>query len=142
MFWFAQKKNDPSLLWVEKAYLKRDDYSAFTRDRLLPAIMIWGKDLLLEQVSEPSKKVWTGQGDNPVCLMRTSWTDPDGIYLGFKAGSASVNHGHMDIGSFVMEADGVRWVSDFGSQSYESLNRKGSPFLAVHRTPSAGRSSA
>lgn len=125
MFWFAQRNNDPSQLWIEKRYLQKDDYSGFTRDRLLPAIMIWGKDFPLEKISEPSYKVWKGQGDNPVCMMRTSWTDPNAIYLGFKAGSASVNHGHMDIGSFVMDADGSRWASDFGMQDYESLESKG-----------------
>ncbi|MEX1238437.1 MAG: heparinase II/III family protein [Cyclobacteriaceae bacterium] len=31
----------------------------------------------------------------------------------------------MDIGSFVMESDGVRWASDFGMQDYESLESKG-----------------
>lgn len=125
MFWFAQKNNDPSLLWVEDTYLQKEDYSAFTRNRLLPAIMIWGKDIQLEDIKEPIRKVWVGQGANPVSLMRTSWTDPNGIYLGFKAGSASVNHGHMDIGSFIMEADGVRWAMDFGSQDYHSLESKG-----------------
>jgi hypothetical protein len=125
MFWLAQKNNDPSLLWVEKGYLQRDDYSRFTRDRLLPALMIWGKDLPLEKVTEPKAKVWKGQGANPMAVMRTSWTSPAAVYLGFKAGSPSVNHGHMDIGSFVMEADGVRWASDPGAQDYESLESKG-----------------
>ena len=125
MFWFAQKNNDPSQLWVEKTYLQRDDFSRFTRDRLLPAIMIWGKDLPLDKVSEPKVKAWKGQGANPLAMMRTSWTDPNAIYLGFNVGSPSVNHGHMDIGSFIMEADGVRWASDFGMQSYESLESKG-----------------
>lgn len=87
--------------------------------------MIWGKDIQLNQIQAPASKVWMGQGKNPVCLMRTSWSDPDAIYLGFKAGSPSVNHGHMDVGSFIMEADGIRWVSDFGSQNYESLESKG-----------------
>ncbi|MCK5101760.1 MAG: heparinase II/III family protein, partial [Cyclobacteriaceae bacterium] len=36
-----------------------------------------------------------------------------------------VNHGHMDIGSFVMEAEGVRWATDLGSQNYESLESLG-----------------
>ena len=125
MFWFAQKNNDPSQLWVEKTYLQRDDFSRFTRDRLLPAIMIWGKDLPLDKVTEPKVKAWKGQGANPLAMMRTSWTDPNAVYLGFKAGSPSVNHGHMDVGSFIMEADGVRWASDFGMQSYESLESKG-----------------
>jgi hypothetical protein len=42
-----------------------------------------------------------------------------------KGGSVSINHAHMDIGSFVMEADGVRWGMDFGMQNYESLESKG-----------------
>jgi hypothetical protein len=125
MFWFADRNNDPSLLWVEKQFLAADDYTIFTRNRLMPAVMIWGKDIPIEQIKPPASKVWMGQGKNPVCLMRTSWSDPDAIYLGFKAGSPSVNHGHMDVGSFIMEADGIRWVSDFGSQNYESLESKG-----------------
>lgn len=125
MFWLAQKNNDLSQLWVEKSYFMKNNYSRFTRDRLLPALMIWGKDLPLDKVTEPKVKAWKGQGANPVGMMRTSWTDPDAIFLGFKVGSPSVNHGHMDIGSFVMEANGVRWASDFGMQEYESLESKG-----------------
>ena len=30
----------------------------------------------------------------------------------------------MDVGTFVMEADGVRWAMDFGMQEYESLESK------------------
>jgi hypothetical protein len=125
MFWFALKKNEPSLLWVEKSYLQTGDFLKFTNDRLLPAIMIWGKNVELNKIAEPASKVWAGQGANPVCMMRTSWSDPNAVFLGFKVGSASVNHGHMDIGSFIMEADGVRWASDLGSQDYESLESKG-----------------
>ena len=125
MFWFAQHNSDPSLLWVEKSSLQRSEFNGYTRDRLLPAVMIWGKDLPLDRITEPKGYLWCGQGANPVCLMRTSWSDPNAIFLGFKAGSASVNHGHMDIGSFVLEADGLRWASDFGMQDYESLESKG-----------------
>jgi hypothetical protein len=125
MLWFAKKNNDPSLLWVEKDYLKEDDYSRLVNDRLLPAAIIWGKDVPLDKITSPTSKMWVGRGANPVALMRTSWTDANGIYLGFKAGSAGVNHAHMDIGSFVMESDGVRWASDFGLQDYESLESKG-----------------
>jgi hypothetical protein len=125
MFWLAQRNNDPSQLWVEKSYLQKDNFTKFTGERLLPAVMIWGKDLSLNNVTEPKEKFWKGQGANPVAMMRTSWTDPNAIYLGFKTGSPSVNHGHMDVGSFIMEADGIRWASDFGMQNYESLESKG-----------------
>ncbi|SHN34859.1 Heparinase II/III-like protein [Cyclobacterium lianum] len=125
MFWFAQRKDQPSLLWVERDYLDQPDLSSLTSNRILPAALIWGRNLPLRNIPVPEDKVWVGQGANPVALMRTSWTDPEAIYLGFKAGSPSVNHGHMDIGSFIMEAEGVRWAMDFGSQNYESLESKG-----------------
>jgi hypothetical protein len=87
--------------------------------------MIWGKGFSTDKIDPPSSKFWVGQGDNPVAMMRTSWRDPKAIYVGFKAGSPSVNHGHMDIGSFVLEADGLRWASDLGMQNYESLESQG-----------------
>lgn len=125
MFWFAKKLNDPSLLWMENNFLQTSNFDQFTWNRLLPALLIWAKDIPLGSISEPSRKVWVGQGANPVALMRTSWSDPQAIYLGFKAGSPEVTHGQMDIGSFIMEADGVRWAGDFGKQDYESLESKG-----------------
>ena len=125
MFWLAQKSDKPSVLWSEKTFLKTDNFSKFKSIRELPAIMIWGKNIPLDKITEPKEKFWIGQGTNPVAMMRTSWTDPNAIYLGFKSGSPSVNHGHMDVGSFIMEADGVRWSSDPGMQNYESLESKG-----------------
>ena len=125
MFWLAQKSDKPSVLWSEKAFLEGEDFSKFKGIRELPAIMIWGKNIPLDKITDPKEKCWFGQGTNPVAMMRTSWTDPNAIYLGFKSGSPSINHGHMDVGSFVMEADGVRWASDPGMQNYESLESKG-----------------
>jgi len=87
--------------------------------------MIWGAGVTMDRIKTPSANIWVGQGKNPVALMRTSWTDPEAIYIGFKGGSPSVNHGHMDIGSFVMDAEGERWAMDFGSQNYNSLETAG-----------------
>ncbi|MBS1813807.1 MAG: heparinase II/III family protein [Acidobacteria bacterium] len=50
--------------------------------------------------------------------MRTSWNDPKAWYIGFKAGEAGVSHGHLDLGSFVMDGLGERWAVDLGSESY------------------------
>ncbi|WP_394994085.1 heparinase II/III family protein [Emticicia sp.] len=124
MFWFANKTQNNSLLFIEKQYLQGKDKS-MGRDRLLPATMIWGKDINLEKVSEPKQMIWVGQGKNPVAMMRSSWSKPDAIYIGLKGGSPSVNHGHMDVGSFVMDANGERWSMDLGMQEYETLESKG-----------------
>lgn len=122
MFWFAKKLNDNSLLWNEKPIL---DKELINRDKFLPMVMIFGAEINLNKIPQPKKDMWVGNGKNPVALMRTSWDDPNGIFVGIKGGSSSVNHSHMDIGSFVMEADGVRWAMDFGAQSYYSLESKG-----------------
>lgn len=125
MFWFANKVKDPSLLWVERQRLINDNPQRLIRDRLLPAIMLWSGGMSIDKIAPPKSKMWVAQGKNPVALMRTSWTDTNAIYLAMKGGSVSVNHAHMDVGSFVMDANGVRWAMDFGMQGYESLESKG-----------------
>lgn len=125
MFWFAAKQKDPSLLWVEKGRLASTDPKSHVGNRLLPAIMLWSAGLCVNKITPPASSMYVAKGKVPVALMRTSWTDPNAIYVGFKGGSVSVNHAHMDIGSFIMEADGVRWAMDFGMQEYESLESKG-----------------
>lgn len=125
MFWFAARSKDPSLLWVERSRLMFEAPSKHVRDRLLPAVMLWGNGVRVQDVKAPAQHFWTGGGQSPVALMRTSWTDSQAIYVGFKAGSPSVNHAHMDVGSFIFEAEGVRWGMDFGMQDYNSLESKG-----------------
>lgn len=122
VFWFANKLEDPSLLWVTRQQLM-DNISLNTR--FLPAAVIWDKNIAVNNAKAPADNVWLGQGDTPLALMRTSWTDPDAIYVGFKGGTPSQSHAHMDDGSFIMEADGVRWAIDLGMQEYETLESKG-----------------
>lgn len=125
MFWFANKTKDSSVLWVERDILMNTDPKTHVKDRLLPAIMLWSGRMSIEKVAPPKYKMWVAQGKVPVAFMRTSWSDTNAVYVAMKGGSVSVNHAHMDIGSFVMDARGVRWAMDFGSQEYESLESKG-----------------
>jgi len=124
MFWFAGKLQDPSLLWVEQNYLNKEP-ARLKGDRILPALMIWGAGQKLNEIAPPKGLTYKGDGTNPVFMMRTSWSDPNAIYIGMKGGSPRINHGHMDAGSFVMDANGIRWAMDFGMQGYESLESKG-----------------
>ena len=125
MFWLSKKINDPSVLWEEKRYLLRNSPQALVDDRLLPAALLWNGGVTMDKITAPASTFWTGNGKNPMVLMRTSWTDSNALYVAMKGGSVSINHAHMDVGSFIMEADGVRWAMDFGMQDYESLESKG-----------------
>ncbi|KAA6345286.1 hypothetical protein EZS27_007139 [termite gut metagenome] len=123
MFWFASKTKNLSLLWNEKTYINSEE--SLGKNRILPALLIWGSGIKTGDIQPPKDLVWKGQGKTPVVLMRTSWTDANAVYVGFKGGTASTNHAHMDAGTFVMDAGGVRWASDFGSENYHSLETKG-----------------
>nr|WP_295927824.1 heparinase II/III family protein [uncultured Dyadobacter sp.] len=124
LFWFAKRTQDPALLWGQKALLSASARTE-VKNRILPALLIWGTQTELFAVHAPAQRFWAGQGPSPVALMRTSWEKPDAVFLGVKAGSPAVNHAHMDVGSFVMDALGERWAMDFGMQDYNSLESKG-----------------
>jgi hypothetical protein len=61
-------------------------------DRLFPAIMLWSGGISIDKISAPKETMWLGNGKNPVAMMRTSWTDPNAIYVATKGGSVSINH--------------------------------------------------
>jgi len=59
-------------------------------------------------------------------MLRGSWDDPKTTYLGIKGGANDAyehghdayEHGHYDLGSFVLDANGVRWAVDLGPDDY------------------------
>ena len=61
-------------------------------------------------------------GPVQVATFRSSWTDPNALFLGIKAGYNQVNHGHLDLGNFELDALGVRWARDLGSDDYNLEN--------------------
>lgn len=121
MFWFASRLKDPSLLWVERRHIAPGESKKYLRERLLPAALIWGGNIAFDKIAAPATTAWVGGGRNPVAMLHSSWKDAEAIYVGIKGGSPSLNHGHMDVGSFVLDAAGTRWAMDFGMQNYESL---------------------
>ena len=66
--------------------------------------------------SRPLDKQFRGPVE--VALMRSSWDNPDALFVGFKAGYNQANHAHLDLGNFELDAFGVRWVRDLGSDYY------------------------
>ncbi|GGF25906.1 hypothetical protein GCM10011339_12500 [Echinicola rosea] len=124
IFWMAAHTGDPSLLWNEKKVLEQKDFKELRQSRMLPAVLLLGAEFSPGDIPSPSSRSWRGAGENEVVTMRSSWEDPEGIFLGFKLGNASEHHAHMDMGAFVLESDGVRWAMDMGMQDYHSLASK------------------
>lgn len=127
VFWFYSKTHDPALLYLQKRLYEQDSDKGYVMNRLLPTVLIFGagSGASLSNPAEPSSLMWTGRGPSPVAVMRSSWSDPEAAFLGFKMGSPAENHAHMDEGSFIFEAGGVRWALDLGSQGYERVESRG-----------------
>ena len=77
-----------------------------------------------------------GDGKKPIACFRSSWHDPAAVYLGVSGGSPGTNHGHMDVGGFVFEADGVRWAVDLGAENYSQLERAKVDLWNMHQDSS------
>ena len=63
-----------------------------------------------------------------IITMRDSWDNGKGFVIAMKGGSSTRVHSHMDLGSFILEYDGVRWFTDFGkdAQTYQRhINKAG-----------------
>ena len=124
VFWFAQKYDDPSLAWYQHQFWRdasENDPSQLVRSRLSPLLLAWYRT----GQAVPQDLSWLGRGTNSVAMFRSSWSDPDAAYLAIKGGSPSVSHGHMDVGTFVIDADGLRWAADLGPESYHKIESLG-----------------
>jgi hypothetical protein len=64
----------------------------------------------------PLDRVFTG-----ICaaMMRSAWDDPMASYVGFYAGHNGTNHSHLEMGTFVFDALGERWVEELGTDDYD-----------------------
>lgn len=109
MFWLARTFHNPLYAYSEHEEIAKRSANA--------AHLVW-------YVANPPAKAVRRQLDSyfrgpvEVVTMRSAWDDPDALFVGFKAGYNQVNHGHLDLGTFELDALGVRWARDLGSDIY------------------------
>lgn len=124
MLWFARELEQPELLYKQLPLLEAGlDKAPSGWLNILP--LLWWPGQATVRAPESLPLAWFADGHNPIAVFRSSWTGPDALYLACKAGKGSLSHAHLDAGSFVMEAGGVRWAVDLGHQGYHNLESKG-----------------
>ena len=109
------------ILWLANKF-SRPDFAAWRLQKAAakpsPLDFLWGTKWLEQPnklVAPPLAKHFRGP---EVVTMRSSWSDPNATFVGFKAGDNKVNHGHLDVGTFVLDAEGERWAIDLGGDDY------------------------
>ncbi len=107
LFWMSRRFDRPLYAWLERHHFR--DPNALD--------LLWydprGSGPKADRV--PLDAHFTAAG---VVFMRSAWEDSDALYVGFKGGDNTVNHSHLDLGTFVLDALGQRWVAELGPDDY------------------------
>lgn len=109
-FWFANKLNDSNLAGLRYNELISNPSSASLKD-----LLWYDKDNINRNVSLSNDIVFDGIG---TAVLRTSWTDASTVYAAIHGGKNNSNHGQLDAGTFVLDAENIRWFMDLGGESY------------------------
>ncbi|MBN2593801.1 MAG: heparinase II/III family protein [Sedimentisphaerales bacterium] len=117
----SSRRTLPCLFWLartfDKPFYAHDERAMLAKYRASPQHVVW-------YMPEPAGKLPSRdldcyfRGPVEVAVFRSAWDDPQSLWAGIKAGYNQVNHGHLDLGNFELDALGVRWVRDLGSDNY------------------------
>lgn len=118
--WLIERAGDRALaadlragLWDRRgSLLKRGG-----NNRFFPLHLLW----LPAEPPTPTPPLPTAAaftGEQPVAMLRTAWHDSQALFVAAKGGTPGASHGHMDVGSFIVEAAGRRWIHDLGGDDY------------------------
>ncbi len=106
LFWLAKKFNQPLLAWFERNT---------ARPTALDLVWFDPRGESPEKLDRPLGSYYRGP---ETATFRSAWGDPNALFVAFKAGDNRVNHSHLDIGTFILEALGKRWAIDLGADNY------------------------
>ena len=112
MFWLARRTSQPAFAWQEAHHIDKTGRSEpldlvwYDRDQRIPSGPAWPLDAIFPTFG--------------VATFRSSWEDPDALFLAAAARDNKAPHAHLDLGSFIFEAGGVRWALDLGPDDYGS----------------------
>jgi hypothetical protein len=118
----TEKPGDSPQMFALAWAFKRPQYAAFERGRSAedPGVfdLIWYQpNDVVTRLTNPTGAYFRGRCG--VAALRSSWDDHDATYIAFKGGTNTAHHGHLDLGTFVLDALGERWAVDLGSDRYD-----------------------
>jgi hypothetical protein len=126
MYWLARRFTQPVYAWQQQKLVERSshpdplDLVWFQREMKSPVAAQWPLDTVFSGVN--------------CAFFRSAWEDPNGLYLAVKGGDNKASHAHLDLGSFVLDAGGVRWALDLGPDDINLPNYLGRLRWTYYRT--------
>lgn len=105
IYWLAGRFNEPAVARYQHHF-----------NTHTPFDLLWYNAGLVQQKAALPEDYYFR--DAEVVTLRSGWNDAQAIFAGLKAGDNKANHSHLDLGSFVLDALGQRWIIDLGAENY------------------------
>lgn len=119
LWFYAWKFGRPEILFRDIAWLRKHKVKFY---RAIPMSIACALRLGPFETRHPKELILTCKGEAELIIARGGWKEND-AYLGMKGGIGKAGHSHLDQGSFVYEADGLRWVDELLHPAYELYRR-------------------
>ncbi len=130
LHWFAEKYNSPLL----SAYQTGDAPGVFVPDVSVNterngtgkdsalSLLWYNRDFsdAAEFFGEPLACKLESDVGQDIVIMRSGYCDADATYAAIKGGYNFINHGDLDIGTFVFDSQGERWALELGPGNYDA----------------------
>lgn len=116
--WLASQFQDAAQAQHVRDLFRRtlaDGKDKVASDRCFPLAIAWLPPAPPAATPLPTAAVF--HGEQAMALFRSGW-EPKAAYLAIKGGTPAASHGHMDVGSFIYDAHGQRWLHDLGAEDY------------------------
>ncbi|MEG1634190.1 MAG: heparinase II/III family protein, partial [Rikenellaceae bacterium] len=115
-FYFSRKFNQPSVATVARQLLTKT-----LDDQKLPRwhfylSLAWFDSSVGSALDYKPMQIF--RGINDIIVLKGDPKNAKSIFLSAKGGAPDLAHQQLDVGSFVLEREGVRWFDDLGSESY------------------------
>ncbi len=106
----------PHMFWLAREF-SRPEYAAYQERLASPQALdlLWCPGTMARATPPPLDQYFRVA---EVVTLRAGWADRNATFVGFKAGDNKANHSNLDLGTFVLDALGVRWALDLGADDY------------------------
>jgi len=117
----AARKSIPCLFWLARNYsnsfFSDQEHVMAAKEGANPLHLIWYMSPSGENAPDLDFDSYF-RGPTEVAVFRSALNDPDALFAGVKAGDNTFNHAQLDLGTFELDALGVRWARDLGRDDY------------------------
>ncbi len=116
-----KRRSIPCLFWLSRHYnnnfFSDSEHEMAAKYGVDPLHLIWYVPPSESTLPSPELDTYF-KGPTEIGILRSDRQDPEALFVGMKAGDNTFNHAHLDLGTFELDALGIRWARDLGSDSY------------------------